>query len=62
MDVLIGFAILAVCLALILSPGVIAAKKGRSFFGFLFLGFVISPLLAAIIAACAKPDYEAMRK
>lgn len=35
-----------------LLPGFIAKKKGRSFWGYYFLSFLISPLITTIITAC----------
>lgn len=42
-----------------LVPGFIAQKKGRSFAGYYFLSFLISPLIAMIITFCLKDiNYE----
>lgn len=35
-----------------LIPGLIAKKKGRSFWGYYFLSFVITPLITIIITIC----------
>lgn len=35
-----------------LIPGFIAKKKGRNFWGYYFLSFLISPLITTIITAC----------
>ncbi len=35
-----------------LIPGFIARKKGRSFLGYYFLSFVITPLITTIITLC----------
>lgn len=35
-------------------PGFVAKKKGRSFCGYYFLSFLISPLVTLIIVACLK--------
>lgn len=45
---LIGIALWA------LIPGFIAKKKGRSFWGYYFLSFLISPLITMIITLCVK--------
>lgn len=37
-----------------LLPGFIAKKKGRSFWGYYFLSFLISPLITMIITLCVK--------
>ena len=37
-----------------LIPGAIAKKKGHSFAGCYCLSFLVSPLIATIIAACLK--------
>ena len=37
-----------------LIPGFIAKKKGRSFWGYYFLSFVITPLVTMIITLCLK--------
>jgi len=42
-------------IGLSLIPGAIAQGKGRSFFAYFVLGLVISPLIAAVVAAVAKP-------
>ena len=47
-SVLIGIALWA------LIPGFIAKKKYRSFWGFYFLSFLISPLITMIIALCVS--------
>lgn len=41
-------------LALCAVPGIIAHKKGRSFIGFSALSLVVSPLIATIVALCAR--------
>lgn len=46
MAALIGIALWA------LVPGFIAKKKGRSFWGYYFLSFLISPLITTIITLC----------
>lgn len=43
---LIGIALWA------LIPGFIAKKKGRNFWGYYFLSFLISPLITMIITLC----------
>lgn len=48
MPTLIGIALWA------LIPGFIAKKKGRSFWGYYFLSFLITPLVTMIITACLK--------
>ena len=48
MPELIGIALWA------LIPGFIAKKKGRSFWGYYFLSFLITPLITMIITACLK--------
>ncbi|HUM84357.1 MAG TPA: zinc ribbon domain-containing protein [Lachnospiraceae bacterium] len=48
MPTLIGIALWA------LIPGFIAKKKGRSFWGYYFLSFLITPLITMIITACLK--------
>lgn len=35
-----------------LVPGFIAKKKGRSFWGYYFLSFLISPLISTIVTLC----------
>jgi len=35
-----------------LIPGFIAKKKGRSFWGYYFLSFVITPLISMIVTLC----------
>lgn len=52
---LIGIALWA------LIPGFIARKKGRSFWGYYFLSFLISPLITMIIALCVKNLNEEYR-
>ena len=37
-----------------LIPGFMAKKKGRNFWGYYFLSFLISPLISMIIVACLK--------
>lgn len=37
-----------------LIPGFIASKKGRSFIGYFFLSFLISPLITMIVTLCLK--------
>ena len=37
-----------------LIPGFIARKKGRSFIGYFFLSFLISPLITIIVTLCLK--------
>lgn len=37
-----------------LIPGFIASKKGRSFIGYFFLSFLISPLITIIVTLCLK--------
>ncbi len=46
MEALIGIALWA------LIPGFVAKKKGRSFWGYYFLSFLISPLITMIITFC----------
>lgn len=46
MEALIGIALWA------LIPGFVAKKKGRSFLGYYFLSFLISPLITMIITFC----------
>lgn len=46
MEALIGIALWA------LIPGFVARKKGRSFWGYYFLSFLISPLITMIITFC----------
>ncbi len=44
-----------------LIPGFIARHKGRSFFGYFFLSFLITPILCTVIILCLKrivPDDE----
>ena len=48
MPTLIGIALWA------LIPGFIAKKKGRSFWGYYFLSFLITPLVTMIITVCLK--------
>ncbi len=48
MESLIGVALWA------LIPGFVARKKGRSFWGYYFLSFLISPLITMIITFCLK--------
>jgi hypothetical protein len=48
MTAIIGIALWA------LIPGFIAKKKGRSFWGYYFLSFLITPLVTMIITACLK--------
>lgn len=48
MEALIGIALWA------LIPGFVARKKGRSFWGYYFLSFLISPLITMIITFCLK--------
>lgn len=45
---LIGIALWA------LIPGFIAKKKGRTFWGYYFLSFLITPLITMIITVCLK--------
>ena len=52
---LIGIALWA------LIPGFIARKKGRNFWGYYFLSFLISPLITMIIALCVKNLNEEYR-
>lgn len=52
---LIGIALWA------LIPGFIARKKGRSFWGYYFLSFLISPLITMIITLCVKNLNEEYR-
>ncbi len=52
---LIGIALWA------LIPGFIARKKGRSFWGYYFLSFLISPLITMTIAMCVKNLNEEYR-
>lgn len=49
---LIGIALWA------LIPGFIAKKKGRNFWGYYFLSFLISPLITMIIAICLSKKTE----
>ena len=42
-----------------LIPGFIAKNKGRSFWGYFFLSFVISPLITIIITLCLSRVTEA---
>lgn len=37
-----------------LLPGFIAKKKGRSFWGYFFLSFAITPLVTTIVTLCVK--------
>ena len=37
-----------------LIPGFIAKKKGRSFAGYFFLSFLITPLITTIVTLCVK--------
>ena len=37
-----------------LIPGFIAKKRGRSFWGYFFLSFILSPLVTIIIVLCRK--------
>lgn len=48
MPAIIGIALWA------LIPGFIAKKKGRSFWGYYFLSFLITPIVTIIITACLK--------
>ncbi len=48
MPAIIGIALWA------LIPGFIAKKKGRNFWGYFFLSFLITPLITMIITACLK--------
>lgn len=48
MTALVGIALWA------LIPGFIAKKKGRSFWGYYFLSFVITPLITMIITLCLR--------
>lgn len=41
-----------------LIPGFIAKKKGRSFWAYYFLSFVITPLITIIITLCVKRKIE----
>ena len=41
-----------------LIPGFIAKKKGRNFWGYYFLSFLISPLITMIIAICVSKKCE----
>ena len=50
------------CIWLTVLPGEIAEKKGRSYWGFIFLGVFLTPVIAAIIASCVSPDYREMRR
>ena len=50
-----GITLLGVALWALL-PGFIAKKKERSFWGFYFLSFIISPLISLIIILCIKKD------
>ena len=43
-----------------LIPGFIAKKKGRSFWGYYFLSFVITPLVTMIITICLSNLNSAM--
>ena len=52
---LIGIALWA------LIPGFIARKKGRSFWGYYFLSFLISPIITTIITLCVKNLNEEYR-
>lgn len=38
-----------------IAPGCIARKKGRSFWGYYFLSFLLSPLISLIIILCLDP-------
>jgi hypothetical protein len=49
-----------VWLALSVLAGVIAANKGRSFFGFFLLAVVLSPLVGIIAAAVVSPNTPGM--
>ena len=49
---LIGIALWA------LIPGFVAKKKGRSFWGYYFLSFLISPLISMIITFCLSKKTE----
>ena len=48
MGTIIGVALWA------LIPGFMAKKKGRNFWGYYFLSFLVSPLISMIIVACLK--------
>jgi hypothetical protein len=48
MSTFIGIALWA------LIPGFIAKKKGRNFWGYYFLSFLITPLITIIITVCLK--------
>ncbi len=52
MPTLIGIALWA------LIPGFIANKKGRNFWGYYFLSFLISPLITMIITLCLSKKTE----
>lgn len=52
MPTLIGIALWA------LIPGFIAKKKGRNFWGYYFLSFLISPLITMIITLCLSKITE----
>ncbi len=45
-----------------LIPGFIAKKKGRNFWGYYFLSFLISPLITTIIALCISNISEKNEK
>ena len=48
MDKIFGIAVLA------LIPGFIARRKGRSFWGYYFLSFLVSPLISTIVTLCVR--------
>ena len=55
MGAIIGMALWA------LIPGFIAKKKGRNFWGYFFLSFLISPLITTIITLCISKKTDECR-
>ena len=41
-----------------LIPGFIARKKGRNFWAYFFLSFLITPLISMIITICLKDKWD----
>ena len=56
MSVLLGIAAWAIV------PGIIAKNKGRSFWGYFFLSFLITPLITIIITLCLSKKNEEAAK
>jgi hypothetical protein len=62
MNIILAFGLIALAIYLVLLPGIIAGNKGRSFWGYIFLGFIVTPFVAAIAAACSAPDHQSLDK